>query len=178
MCRLDYPERYRLVGVPGYITREFSRTSPESYAFFGEGNFRMLDDKLVFTAGARYIIETKEFVRKGQDLLSGSSTVGPNATNSTGFRSGGLSPRAQDPETLAKGCAPEKLMNWEVGVRTKLLDNRLIFNATAFHMIYNDMQIELAFPSALTGTQLAVDNAGKAEFSDLEFDVEAAVTDW
>ncbi len=35
---------------------------------------------------------------------------------------------------------------------------RLIVNLTGFHMIYDNMQIELTFPSQLTGTQLAVDN--------------------
>ena len=194
-----------LVGVPGYITREFGRTTSESYAIFGEGDFRVLDNKLVFTAGGRYITEKKKLVREGQSLLTGEYSVGPHAggertdskfiyrlgaryhftddvmayfTNSTGFRSGGLSPRAQDPDTLAKGYGPEKLTNWELGLRTKMFDNRLIFNVTAFHMIYDDMQIELTFPSALTGTELAVDNAGKAKFSGLEFDLEAAVTDW
>jgi len=194
------------LGAPD--TREFGRTTSESYAIFGEGDFRVLDNKLVFTLGGRYITETKKLVREGQ-VVSGPSagtySVGPHAggertdnkfiyragvryhftddmmayfTTSTGFRSGGLSPRAQDPDILARGYAPEKLTNYEVGLRTKLWDNRLIFNLTGFHMIYKDMQIELTYPSVLTGTQLALDNAGGAKLNGVEMEFEAAVTDW
>ena len=195
-----------LIGIPGYTTREFSRTTSESYAVFGEGDYRMLDNKLVLTGGLRYLTETKKLVRDVQSLITGNYDVGPHAggertdkkliyrwgaryhfnddvmayfTNSTGFRSGGFSPRAQDPVILAKGFGPEKLTNWEVGLRTELLDNRLIVNLTGFHMIYDNMQIELAIPSAGgTGTQLSIENIGKAKLSGVELDMQAAVTDW
>lgn len=129
----------------------------------------LTDEKVIYRAGLRYHFNDDVMVY---------------ATTSTGFRSGGLSPRATTAAVLARGYAPEELTNYEIGLRTTLFDNRLIFNATAFMMTYEDMQIELAVPSldadgnaVGTGTQLAIENAGEADISGLELEFTLAVTD-
>ncbi len=199
-----------LGGAP--CTYEFGETSSDSYSIYGEADLAVLDERLVFTLGARYINETKKLAREVFSYPVGDYDLGPNAggsrtdsdiiyrggarffftddimayaTVSTGFRSGGLSPRAQTSEVLARGYEPETLINYEAGLRTTLFDGRVILTLTAFVMEYEDMQIELAVPSldangnpVGTGTQLAIDNAGKAQFSGLEMDFEWAVTDW
>ncbi len=193
-------------------TYEFGETQSDSYSIYGEADYAMLDDRLVFTLGARYINETKKLAREVFNYATGGYDLPPNsggsrtdskiiyrggarffftddimayATVSTGFRSGGLSPRAQTPEVLARGYKPESLINYEAGLRTTLFDGSLIFNLTGFMMEYEDMQIELAVPSldaqgnpVGTGTQLAIDNAGKAKISGFEMDFQWLLTDW
>lgn len=190
------------------LSREFGRTTSDSYSFFGEGDLALLDDKLVITAGARYINETKKLAREAYNDADDPSSInlGPNAggsidssktiyrlgaryhftddvmayfTRSTGFRSGGLSPRAIDPEYLSQGYDPEELTNHEIGLRTSLFDDRLILNLTAFDMEYEDMQIELAIAADRPpGTQNFVVNAGSATIQGIEMDFNWLATDW
>lgn len=190
------------------LSQEFGRTTSDSYSFFGEADLALLDDKLVLTAGARYINETKKLARAAYNVAGDPSSInlGPNAggsidsskniyrlgasyhftdnvmgyiTRSTGFRSGGLSPRAIDPEYLAQGYDPEELTNHEIGLRTTLFDDTLILNLTAFDMEYEDMQIELAIAADRPpGTQNFVVNAGSATIQGLELDFNWLATDW
>ncbi|MFA7555756.1 MAG: TonB-dependent receptor [Spongiibacteraceae bacterium] len=182
-------------------------TSSESHSIFFEGDYAMLNDKLVLTAGARYIVETKRMDRDVTDTNTGVINVGPNAggertdndmiyrwgaryhftddlmvyfTNATGFRSGGFSPRGSTPETLASGFSPETLTNWELGVKSTLFDGRLQLNATVFHMIYEDMQIEVSLPASnvATAQELAIRNVGEAEFNGVELEFNVLLADW
>lgn len=199
--------QHTLVFAPPY-SQEFGRTTSDSYSVFGEGDLALLDDKLIITVGARYINETKKLARAAWSNRDDPDSInlGPNAggsiessktiyrlgaryhfnsdimayiTRSTGFRSGGLSPRAIDPEYLSRGYDPEVLTNHEVGLRTTLLDGALNFNLTAFHMDYDDMQVELAIAAERPpGTQNFVVNAGKATIRGIELDFNWLVTDW
>jgi iron complex outermembrane receptor protein len=198
--------------TPDPCTYEFGRTTSESYSVFGEADLAMLDQRLVFTAGLRYINETKKLARSVFSFARDSYDLPPNSggsrtdsktiyrlgaryhftddvmgyvTTSTGFRSGGLSPRAQTAAVLADGYDPEELTNYEVGLRTTAFNKRVILNLTAFQMDYKDMQIELAVPSidengnpVGTGTQLSIENAGKARVKGLEMDFQWLATDW
>ncbi len=187
---------------------EFGRTTSDSYSAFGEADLALLDDKLVLTAGLRYIHETKKLARAAWANIDDPSTInlGPNAggstsnskniyrlgaryhftddvmmyfTTSTGFRSGGLSPRALDPEYLSQGYKPEELTNYEIGLRTTLFDGSLNFNLTAFQMDYEDMQVELAIPATIAPfTQNFVVNAGQASIQGLELDFNWLINDW
>lgn len=184
-----------------------TRTTSDSYSVFAEGDLALMDDKLVLTAGARYINETKKLAVVAYGVAGDLDTLslGPNAggstnsskniyrlaaryhfsddvmgyvTTSTGFRSGGLSPRALDPEQLSTGYAPEEITNYEAGLRTTLLDGAMTFNITAFQMDYEDMQIELAIASDTPpGTQNFVVNAGAATIQGVELDFSWMVTD-
>lgn len=98
-------------------------------------------------------------------------------TYSTGFRSGGFSPRATTAEVLATGQDPEKLTNYELGWKSRWFDDRLQLNGAVFHMIYDDMQIETSIPGGPSGQQQAVANVGKAEINGAELDVVALLTD-
>jgi iron complex outermembrane receptor protein len=181
-----------------------TETSSESHSVFFEGDYSMLDSKLTLTAGTRFITETKRMDRDVSDPTTGVYSVGPNAggertdndwiyrlgaryqftddlmayvTNSTGFRSGGFSPRASSLESLSAGFAPETLNNWEAGVKSTLLEGKLKLNATVFHMIYDDMQIEVSLPAPgfATGNEQAV---GEAEFNGVELEFDLLFTDW
>ncbi|MEA3299620.1 MAG: TonB-dependent receptor [Pseudomonadota bacterium] len=195
-----------LTGSDAWSPLEDTRTSSDSHSVFAEGDYRMLDDKLVLTLGTRFITETKRMARTVTDTVTGAINVGPNAggerkdndwiyrwglryhfnddhmvyfTNSTGFRSGGFSPRASTPDELGGGFGPETLTNFEVGLRSTFLDGRMKFNATAFHMIYEDMQVEVSLPApnVATGNELSIRNVGEAEFDGLELELDYMITD-
>ena len=193
-------------------TFEYGLTTSSSYSVFAEGDLALMDDKLTFTAGLRYINEDKKLARSVFSYPTDSYQLPPNSggsrtddktiyrvgvryeftpdimayfTTSTGFRSGGLSPRAQTAEVLASGYKPEELTNYELGLRTSFFDRRLVANLTVFTMDYKDMQIELAVPSldaagnpVGTGTQLAITNAGKSTLDGAELELDWAATDW
>ena len=64
-----------------------------------------------------------------------------------------------------QGEAPEKLYNYELGVKSEWFEKRLRANVTLFHMLYKDMQIESNIPCpecAAGGQQTAVLNVGQA----------------
>lgn len=210
-----------LFGTPAGQANIYSENdaSSESYSFFGEGEFAMMDDRFVLIGGLRYISETKRLGRGEYNYATAGSydsspeqypggfwSVQPNtggsadfsktvyragarfhvtddvmvyATTSTGFRSGGFSPRASEVAILQTPYQPEELTNYELGIKTTLFDSRLMLNATVFHMTYEDMQIESAIPSTTgTGTQTTMGNAGEATISGFEADFQLAVTDW
>lgn len=79
------------------------------------------------------------------------------ATYSTGFRSGGFNAPGLD------GFKPETLRNLEFGFKSTLLDNRLVFNAAAFHSRSTDFQffhVDAASASQIIGNIDKVDIKG------------------
>ena len=67
---------------------------------------------------------------------------------------------------------PEKLINYEVGLKSQLFENRLRLNAAAFYMDYKDLQIQ-SFQNGV----LRFDNAGRAKIHGLEIEVDAVPFD-
>lgn len=83
------------------------------------------------------------------------------ATYSTGFRSGGF-----NAPTLAD-FKPENLKNFELGFKSSFLDNRLMFNAAAFHSQSRDFQffhVDAARASQIIG------NIDKVDIKGIEID--------
>ncbi|HMB60758.1 MAG TPA: TonB-dependent receptor, partial [Xanthomonadales bacterium] len=91
---------------------------------------------------------------------------------SQGFRLGGIN-RARGNPTLPIEYEPDLLDNYEAGFKTQWLDDRLQFNLTAYHQIWNDMQLELTDPSFAYGEpfQTVIANVGDAVVNgtDIEF---------
>ena len=70
----------------------------------------------------------------------------------------------------------EKSWNYEVGVKTTLLDNRFRFNVAAFYVDWSDQQLSQS--TLVAGDPISViTNAGKTRVQGLEFDANALVTD-
>lgn len=181
-----------------------ANASSKSDSFFFEADYR-LTENLYAIVGARYIEETKKLAKAAflpvfgvttLPLSSGSRTdddvihrvglrwepapdIMTYATWSTGFRSGGFSIRAVTPEILAEGFEPETVDNFEIGIKTTLLNQRLRLNATAFRMEYDNMQLEQTIPrpGPGSGNQDAVLNAGGATINGVELEVTAMLSD-
>ncbi|WP_312166771.1 TonB-dependent receptor domain-containing protein [Phenylobacterium sp.] len=81
-------------------------------------------------------------------------------TISKGFKSGGL-----NQSSCGNSYQPEKLLAYEGGLKTRLLDGRLILNATAFYYDYQDFQI-----TQITGLSAMIVNAPEATVVGLEIE--------
>ena len=91
-----------------------------------------------------------------------------------GFRPGG--PNSLAPSAIAAGAETvyrsDTLTNYEVGVKTVLFDNRVLFDLTAFYIDWEDIQIrQIVGGFAYTG------NGGEASSKGIEMAVTARPTD-
>ena len=141
-----------------------------------------LDQKLELTVGARYT-EDKKTAWLGGDitptlrgktssdnfswLLSAAYKITPDtmvyARVSTGYRSGGINPRAV---TINK-YKPEKAMSYEAGIKTELFDRHLRLNLSGYLTDYDDMQVN-QFAGSESGATSIIANAGKAQVRGFE----------
>lgn len=94
---------------------------------------------------------------------------------SEGFRTGGVNNSNQP---FASGIPPvydsDELKNYELGVKSQLLDDRLQLNATLFHIDWDDIQVEPRDPA---GNIPFTVNGGAAEIDGLEWSLKALLTD-
>ena len=69
---------------------------------------------------------------------------------------------------LCEPYKPEKVDSYEVGIKTRLLDNRVMFNVAAFRDEHKDIQLSIF--TASTGASSVVRNAAQARIQGLEFE--------
>lgn len=92
---------------------------------------------------------------------------------SKGFKSGGFSAGASD-AVAGAGFRPEKLTDFEGGIKTKLFDNRLRLNLAGFYYKYKDLQVQTV---DFVANSLLTVNAGKAKVYGVEGEFTALLTD-
>ena len=108
-----------------------------------------------------------------------SDQVNVYARFARGFKSGGfngetnvfVAPTTACPSGAPELCnpyRPEKVDSYELGLKTRLLDNRLVFNVAAFRDEHKDMQLSVF--TATTGAASIITNAGAARIQGLEFE--------
>ncbi len=88
------------------------------------------------------------------------------ASYSKGFKSGGFSVGTDDVSASA-GYSPEKLTDYEAGVKTRLFDNRLRLSLAGFYYDYTDLQVLEAVGTAVVTVNAATARVygAEAEFS-------------
>ncbi|MBL4838194.1 MAG: TonB-dependent receptor [Kordiimonadaceae bacterium] len=98
-------------------------------------------------------------------------------TVATGFKSGGFAGSQGVAAAAADSVEPENAINYELGFKSVLFDQKLRLNATAFYMDYTDLQIVRfgPVPSSPFGTFLTT-NIGSAKITgvELEFDMQVS----
>ncbi len=94
------------------------------------------------------------------------------ATRATGFRSGVFDAAQSDAVLATAAVDPETVLSHEVGVKTRLLDNRVQFNVALFNARYEDLQFFVN-----TGAASITTNAGFARVRGAEVELIAALTD-
>ena len=150
---------------PGLITAQdaVDRQTVKSWAAFFHGQY-YVTDALSLTAGARYTNDRKDIGIWRYNFLTGTTAIdnaeleisaervtpmasinyqwNPNlmtyALYSRGFRGGGYSPRPANALQVA-AFDPETVDNFEVGIKSDLLDRKLRLNIAAFYSKYKDM---------------------------------------
>ncbi|MFT4046977.1 MAG: TonB-dependent receptor [Solimonas sp.] len=86
-----------------------------------------------------------------------------------GFRSGGYNTSATQQAGI-NVLKPETLTSYEIGAKTSWLDNRLIANVSAFHYVYDDIQINVVTTyNSSPNSQLVNAKRGLGDGAELEF---------
>ncbi len=96
----------------------------------------------------------------GADLTPNENTMFYGSI-STGFKAGGFNSGACDDD-----YDEEKITAYEVGFKSRLLDERLMLNGSVFFYDYRDLQVR-----AFQGAVLQIANAGESEISGFELDL-------
>lgn len=95
------------------------------------------------------------------------------ATVSRGFKGGGFQASAPDPVAASTPYAPEYAWNYEAGVKTRWLDDRLQTNLTLFRVDYSDLQT-----LQYEGASQFIRNAGKARVNGIEVELASKPADF
>lgn len=95
---------------------------------------------------------------------------------SEGFKSGGFFGRQAEFSTFP-GYEPEYLKAFELGMKSTLLDGRMIFNPTIFMNDYEDKQESILIPISLTNVATVVRNASNLDIFGIELELQYQITD-
>jgi len=191
-----------LLGAPefgGVEAGSNARMTVDSYAGFGSVIWP-LSDGFDLTLGGRYTYERKTIDYTQSDplgLLGGDFAVDasdswseftPNAslryyfnpdvmgyaTISKGFKSGGFNDALGDANGIA--FDPEQLWNYETGLKSELLEHRLILNAAVYYMDWQNIQITTDNPATPIYDPIIL-NAGEAHSTGVELELQAVLTE-
>lgn len=168
----------------------------KQYAAFGQVEYRpaaaVLEDRLSLTAGVRWTREKKsgyqhkmeyspeDFDATGKGSWNNTSitliaaydlTDGVNvyAKYAEGFKAGGFNGESDNEADFRDGYDPEKVKSFELGLKSRWLDQRLQLNAATFYNKETDLQL-LVFSGGQAASSKVV-NAGKAVKSGAELEV-------
>jgi iron complex outermembrane receptor protein len=188
-----FPSGFATLPPNAFLAISATPYETTSYAAFVDGTYH-LTDHLKLLAGARYSKESQTVSETNAFGLQEGSTTIPlfaecadlttkldfdsftprgglqydfndekNAyfTVSRGFRAGGVNESACTDNTYD----PEKITDYELGYRSRWLDNRLILNATAFYYDYTDFQVQ-----QIVGFSSDIINAPSATIKGAEFE--------
>ena len=90
-----------------------------------------------------------------------------------GFKSGGFSSELSDPRVV-NPYKPQKSLSMELGVKSRLFDNRAMLNLTYFRNRISDQQLSQLLPAS---TQSFIANAGKSTYQGIEIEAMAKIMD-
>ncbi|WP_272964762.1 TonB-dependent receptor [Alteromonas australica] len=145
------------------ISEQYNETN--SYAVFGEFSYE-LNERTDIAVGGRYTTETKDIqqIRSPQTILNEAYDVTADETFSAftprvvlnhqlnddmfiygsvsrGFKSGGFAGFASSAEAASTPFKKETATNYELGVKSQLLNNTLRLNIAAFMTDYKNLQV-------------------------------------
>ncbi len=161
----DYRQGYPSYGIPAYESATLTELDTTNYAFFGQATYTLWE-KLGLTAGLRYEKDKKEF--KGTTYNSpdvmGTGTIEVEkektldvwlpkfavdyrftrdvmsyASVAKGYTAGSFNDL--DSSVLGVSYDAEFSWNYEAGLKTAWLDNRVILNMSVFYIDWEDKQV-------------------------------------
>jgi iron complex outermembrane receptor protein len=170
----------------------------EQYAVFGELGYTFAD-RWTFTAGLRWFDHTRTrdyFIQQPNGHFTANLGTAEETTSditkklsvqykisdnamvyalfSDGFRAGGRNV-VRPGTVLPPEYEPDFLDNYELGFKSRWLDDRVAFNITAFMMEWKDYQVEVVDPGELYAVLVA--NVGDAEIEGVSLELSARVWD-
>jgi iron complex outermembrane receptor protein len=98
-------------------------------------------------------------------------------SHARGFKSGGFNGRVEGDGNERVEYDPETLSNYEFGLKSSWLDNRLIVNATYFHSDYVNIQLPNIQVTNGARFSVVVDNAGRASLNGTDLELTYRPTD-
>ena len=184
---------------------QFITSEVDSISGFGHLSYD-LTDRLRLSGGVRYTSENRDFSAVGdfaglpagnqlfQPLVSDSDTwtawspkvtldfnlnedILVYATWSKGFRSGGFNGNTVTSDPDFNRYDPEFVTNYEIGLKSKFWEQRVIFNAAVYFMEYKDKQFSFQLAQANEVPIAVRDNAAGAELLGTEMDLKVALTE-
>jgi iron complex outermembrane receptor protein len=195
--------------TPTTINRFFGNSINDSYAVFGEAQYKF-DFGLRLFAGGRFTQEKKVYRARRLQGAIAAPTVGYDTettpgvfekgvftyrvgadfrlsdnvfafgTVSTGFKSGAFQEQPGSAVLARTPTSPERLTNYEIGLKTDWFDRKLRANVSAFWMDYRDFQTIKVVPDLSqgpVGTRVTVDSAD-ATIKGVESEFVVQPTDW
>lgn len=195
------PAPYRLVVTPATLAYEADAESKALYSqvtYYPGGR----DSGLSLTAGARYTWDEKGIVRTQNGAaplavaergdasfnkftwnLMGRYEFSPEASVyariATGYRSGGFN--ASDPVAPGGSTVPnfgeEEVTSYELGFKSELFDRRLRFNLAGYYNVFEGLAVVQPVLTGQGTFQSIVSNAGKVEYTGIEADFQAVISD-
>lgn len=179
------------VGAPGAAVPIMLDGELRGYgdALFAQGTLRMLDKKLGVTLGGRQEWTNRQ-VHDATGVFYSDAEMNDSqflprlavdyrftpeimayASIAQGWRSGGFNHLNTAPGKLR--FKKETCWTYELGAKTRFLEDRLTFNTSVYHSVYSDYQDRLR-----TGMMaFYLGNAKKVEMTGMEIDMEALLTD-
>lgn len=116
----------------------------------------------------------KDFTPKASLTYKPSDDILLFATYSEGFRAGGYSLEGRTAAEASAPLEPEYAKNYELGLKSRFLDNRLQFNVQGFFVTYKDLQAR-SYDTALNA--FVSSNVGDMEVYGAEVETLFQVTD-
>jgi len=191
---IDYP-------IPGDNWAHFHGDdyTVESWATYAEASYRFFD-RMTLTVGGRYTWEEKSvaggteyswlggrgvyqslsakwenFSPKAAVSYDFSDTIIGYGTVSRGFKAGGYNGASgQNPNGHYD---PEYVTNYELGLKSELLESRLRMNVAGFFMDYEDLLVTVLIYDPRTQILTSNEaNAASSEIYGVEYDVQALLT--
>ena len=177
------------------VSKNFSSNTNDAQGIGGQASYS-LGNGVKLTAGTRYSSETKKIQATSITQVGGVSLPATNqnaeqtwtawtpkfvaeysparglmwfASATKGFKSGGYNTATVGSPAIK----PETVVNYEAGVKSAWLNNRVIFNATAFEAKYDEMQLQFTTKNAAGALVAVTTNAAKATSKGVELEVVA-----
>lgn len=200
--RLANPAAAAVVIAPGSQYLDDVDTSVDSVAAFGQANFD-ITERLTVTGGIRYTRDKRSGVSdtsivgtpyaatsipfhynvsvKDDNvsyLASASYKLADDvlayASYSTGYKGSGLNLNSAVSAGTPLVLSPEKVKNWELGLKSQFFDRRVTINLSAFATDLSGLQANIV---PTNGNRSYLANVGDVRSRGVEFDASLRVTD-
>jgi iron complex outermembrane receptor protein len=163
----------------------------KSYAAYGQGTWHPGSGPWGFTVGGRYTKDERQGdnhaispVSRQDSNFSPSLMADYRLNDNTllygkavqGYKAGGFNMRQAAAE-FGNSFGPEKLLTYELGVKSESLGRRLRLNTALFYSDYKDIQLDILVPDQPNPTLTRTTNAGKARVIGVESEADFAATE-